>query len=54
MAFDAHYYGDPALVLDRLRAEHRREAAFTAEKEVVRRRKKRRHIKKFMKKLGIK
>lgn len=24
MAFDAHYYGDPALVLDRIRAERRR------------------------------
>lgn len=54
MVLDAHYYGDPVLVLDRIRAEHRREAAFTAKKEAVRRKKKRRRIKTFMKKLRLK
>jgi hypothetical protein len=50
MALDAYYYGDPAEVLDRIRAERRREA----EKEAVRRKKKRRRIRNFMKKLRLK
>jgi len=54
MALDAHYYGDPALVLDRIRAARRREAATTAEKEAVRRTKKGRRIRQYMKKLRVK
>lgn len=53
MALDFHYYGDPAEVLDRIRAEKRRDAEFAEKKEAVRRKQKGRRIRGYMKKMGL-
>ena len=54
MALESHFYRDPAEVLDRIREDRKRDAAAFEKKESVRRKKKGRRIKNYMKKLGVK
>lgn len=54
MALDSHYYGDPADVLDRIRAEQARDEKFAKQKQERHRIKKGRRIRQIMKEKGLK